>query len=53
MLIKAGADPTALNDAGETPAQVAEREGNTLAAQLLARAARDFKPGGAALAVRR
>jgi ankyrin repeat protein len=53
MLIKAGADPTALDDAGETPAQVAEREGNTLAAQLLARAARDYKPGGAAITVRR
>jgi ankyrin repeat protein len=53
MLVKAGADPTALDDAGETPAQVAEREGNTLAAQLLTRAARDYKPGGAAITVRR
>jgi ankyrin repeat protein len=41
LLIKAGVDLHALNSAGKTAAQVAADSGNTLAAALLTRAARD------------
>jgi uncharacterized protein len=40
LLIKAGADLHALNNAGKTAAQVAEAKGHQLAAALLSRAAR-------------
>jgi ankyrin repeat protein len=41
LLIKAGVDLRALNDDGETAAEVASSNGNTLAAALLTRAAAD------------
>jgi ankyrin repeat protein len=41
LLIKAGVDLHAMNSAGKTAAQVAADSGNTLAAALLTRAARD------------
>jgi uncharacterized protein len=42
LLIKAGVDLHAVNSAGKTAAQVAADTGNTLAAALLTRAARDI-----------
>jgi ankyrin repeat protein len=41
LLIKAGVDLHAVNSDGKTAAQVAADSGNTLAAALLTRAARD------------
>ena len=40
-LIKEGVDPTAINDAGQTPAETAREAGHTLHVTLLDRAADD------------
>ena len=40
-LIKEGVDPTATNDAGQTPAEMAHEKAHTLQAMLLNRAAED------------
>jgi ankyrin repeat protein len=41
MLLKAGADPLAVNKQRLTPVQLAHRQGHTAAAALLQRAAED------------
>ena len=43
LLLKAGSDPTAENNAGSTPAQTARLEGQDMAAVLLERAEQDWR----------